>query len=754
MPLWITEGARKVDSAISRGACCIGVLGVYGWRGRNANGGLVALADWEAVAPNGRTVYLAFDSDAVTKREVVVALARFARFLSSRGALVAIVRLPQGEAGVKVGLDDYLAAGHSLDDAAALASPEIATARPAEDATRRSIVVSGRHLRDVTADALRALDEENDPPALFRRAGALARACRTERGQSVIEQVGEGELRGMLARAANFVRETGAPVPPPVDVVADILALGEWIFPPLESIVETPILRADGSVLDAPGYDQATRLLYVPAYGLGVPAVPASPTRAHVDAAVAMLDETIGDFPFVDEASEANAAALLLTPLLRPAIDGAVPLALVDKPAPGTGASLLADAVALVATGRRAAMTGAPRDEEEWRKLITSTLLRGASVVVFDNVDRPLASGSLSRAITAGDWADRVLGRSETVTLPQRAVWIATGNNLRLRGDLARRSYWIRMNAQVAEPWRRTEFRHPDLLSWIAAHRGEILAALLTLARAWFAAGRPRGDAPHLSGFEAWARALGGVLHVAGIPGFLANLDGLYALVDDEAPAWAAFLAAWHDVLGEDPVTVAGLLDMAQASQTLREAVPEDLELDGDGKRIRQRWGLALRRRADTVYGEGAGALRLTRVDDRHAKVARWRVIAGTCGDSFNSFAGTRRRDSSKRSAGENEAANSPQVPALPATDIVDIQEAGSGSEPELDSLEDDGRRTWILALGEARGWPSLSLGPGRSIVEGERYWRIFAARASDEDLAAAITALIRTDTSARGPQT
>ncbi len=74
VPLVITEGVRKADSAISAGMCAIDLVGVWNWRGRNGDGGLTALADWEHIALNGRDIFLAFDSDAMTKREVHAAL--------------------------------------------------------------------------------------------------------------------------------------------------------------------------------------------------------------------------------------------------------------------------------------------------------------------------------------------------------------------------------------------------------------------------------------------------------------------------------------------------------------------------------------------------------------------------------------------------------------------------------------------------------------------------------------------------------
>jgi hypothetical protein len=116
VPLWITEGSKKADSGASRDLCIVALLGVWGWRGRNAAGGLTALADWERIALKGRKVYLAFDSDVIEKKEVHGALMRLRAFLEQRGASVKIVRLPPGPSGSKVGLDDFLVSGKSVQD--------------------------------------------------------------------------------------------------------------------------------------------------------------------------------------------------------------------------------------------------------------------------------------------------------------------------------------------------------------------------------------------------------------------------------------------------------------------------------------------------------------------------------------------------------------------------------------------------------------------------------------------------------------
>jgi hypothetical protein len=126
VPLWITEGIKKVDALRSRGLCILGLMGTSSWRSRNLNSGIVALSDWEQVALNGRDVYIVFDSDVVTKAQVQSALTRLKRFLAQRGARVHVVLLPDNP-GQKVGVDDSLV-GHTLDELQALANQQ-----PSED---------------------------------------------------------------------------------------------------------------------------------------------------------------------------------------------------------------------------------------------------------------------------------------------------------------------------------------------------------------------------------------------------------------------------------------------------------------------------------------------------------------------------------------------------------------------------------------------------------------------------------------------
>jgi hypothetical protein len=122
IPLWITEGSRKADAAISRGLCCIALLGVWSWIGTNEKGGRTALPDWREIALN-RQVRVVFDSDVMLKSEVHRALSEFSEFLKLHRAAVSFAYLPRNN-GAKVGLDDFLV-NHSLDELHVFLTPTL-----------------------------------------------------------------------------------------------------------------------------------------------------------------------------------------------------------------------------------------------------------------------------------------------------------------------------------------------------------------------------------------------------------------------------------------------------------------------------------------------------------------------------------------------------------------------------------------------------------------------------------------------------
>ena len=111
-------------------------------------------------------------------------------------------------------------------------------------------------------------------------------------------------LSDRAERCIDFLRinKNGAAVPcdVPVKLVRRIQAINTpWDFPPLLGTVETPTLRSDGSLLDAPGYDRRSGLYYDPGRVVFAKIEP-KPNRQQATDALAKLRAILADFPFDD----------------------------------------------------------------------------------------------------------------------------------------------------------------------------------------------------------------------------------------------------------------------------------------------------------------------------------------------------------------------------------------------------------------------------------------------------------------------
>jgi len=106
----------------------------------------------------------------------------------------------------------------------------------------------------------------------------------------------------------------------------------------LEGLVEYPIVRKDGSILQQSGYDEKTQLFLCSSSKL--PPVPNKPTLDDAKTARDRLFDVVEDFPFDGDAHKSAWLAALLTPLARFAFDGPVPLFLVDSNVRGSGKGL------------------------------------------------------------------------------------------------------------------------------------------------------------------------------------------------------------------------------------------------------------------------------------------------------------------------------------------------------------------------------------------------------------------------------
>jgi hypothetical protein len=342
-----------------------------------------------------------------------------------------------------------------------------------------------------------------------------------------------------------------------------------------------------------------------------------------------LLDTLLGDFEWEDSASLANYVALMVTTFLRRPLRALVPLAILSASAPSSGKSLLSALIGLL-VGQQTVPWPADNDTE-LEKLITSTFTVESGAVIFDNLPEgeSIASPMLANLLTNPVWSSRILGKSGMGTWPNDRMWMATGNNLQVGGDIASRSVYVRLKPTSPHPEERTGFRIPDLQGWIKnpRNRSTLLWRLLILTADWVAAGTPRDTSvPPMRQFSPWAQGVGGFLKHHGINGFLSNL-GAVRRMDEEDHKWAVFLAAWLERFGSGYVRPSDLLASAMPEYD-QPAGPWDGDFIGDpaGRYSRnpQKLGKMLAGQVDRWHGDPPLTLRTT--SDSHNKANVYRV--------------------------------------------------------------------------------------------------------------------------------
>jgi hypothetical protein len=479
------------------------------------------------------------------------------------------------------------------------------------------------NLASVTEEAWQAFKAANNPPRRFRYGDSLASIEAADSGAPLVRLMNQDLLRGVLARIAHWYRfnKAGFQVDalPPLHVVRDMLVQPDSQLPILARVVEAPVFASDGSLHVKPGYNATSQCYYAPANGLQIPRVPQRPTSKQVSRAVKLItEELLGDFPFVGDAERAHAVALLLLPFVRELINGPTPLHLIEKPAPGTGAGLIAEMLTSPFLGHPASVMAEGRDDDEWRKRITAKLMTGESIILIDNIRSDLDSSALSAALTGLSWEDRILGHNRMVKIPIRVIWVATGNNPGLSNEMARRTARIRLDSGEGQPWLRTNFRHPDLRAWSVEHRPELIWAALTIVQAWIVAGKPDGKII-MGSFEHWSNVIGGILEASGIPGFLENIHQLYDQSDAEGQAWKAFVTEWHKQFESQEVGVSELYKIVAPIN----GDPIDLNLrDGNDRSQKTRLGRLLTQKRNRRFGD----LKITDVG-RKQGAQQWKLV-------------------------------------------------------------------------------------------------------------------------------
>jgi hypothetical protein len=338
----------------------------------------------------------------------------------------------------------------------------------------------------------------------------------------------------------------------------------------LESVVKEPFwlgtlrgaanrLASEPTLLREPGYHASSGIFYAPPSGFVLPDIPTKPSQDDVERAITLWNEVVGEFPFVDKegVDSAHILGLAITVLARELISGPVPMCLVSKPVTGTGGTLLLQCVGWIVLGEPLPESSWSSNQEELRKYLTTLLMRGRPLINLDNITY-LHSKDLLSVLSGDVREDRKLGGNELLTIPNRAVFVGSGNNVTYNEEHAGRLFVSRLDAGVENPRLRDKtFKHPDLYEWTKDHRPALVAALLTIIQFWLVE-RPPYTGKRLAGFEAWSNVVGGILQHAKVKGFLENRDQVMRHAQQSQEEDIEFAAAWYGCISAATPTLTG----------------------------------------------------------------------------------------------------------------------------------------------------------------------------------------------------
>jgi hypothetical protein len=347
------------------------------------------------------------------------------------------------------------------------------------------------------------------------------------------------------------------PVSCPPRISETFLARLEWQLPLLVGIISAPMLRSDGSLLDKPGYDDRTCLLFDPGATV-FPSIPDRPTKVQARAAFGTLADLLSEFAFADTADKAVALAAILTALVRRSLPAA-PMTAISAPDYGYGKTYLADVISAISTGDICPVIAQGKRDEELDKHLAAALIGGADLLCIDNISRPLDSDLLCQMLTQRMVQVRILGESTVLNLPTTTTVLSTGINLTIADDLVRRTLRCQMAGNIERPEMRQFKARP--LDAIAADRGKFVTAALTIVRGFIAADRPVA-LPILASYEAWCRMVRDPLCWLDLPDITETIAKTRA-GDNKLAQLAAVLDQWDAVLGGSPTTVKELVATA-----------------------------------------------------------------------------------------------------------------------------------------------------------------------------------------------
>lgn len=174
-----------------------------------------------------------------------------------------------------------------------------------------------------------------------------------------------------------------------------------------------------------------------------------------------------------------------------------------DAPMQGSGKTLLAETIAIIASGTKASAIAPGRNDydEEFRKRLMALFLKGEKAYLFDNIVGQFDSASLAAALTSDVYEDRILQHSKTAKIYVKAMFLFTGNNLRFTGDMSRRVLTVRLKPSDDKLAQR-EYKFDPMIK-AKQLRKQIISSVLSLINHWKHCGAPRASGT-MTSFSEW----------------------------------------------------------------------------------------------------------------------------------------------------------------------------------------------------------------------------------------------------------
>jgi hypothetical protein len=475
------------------------------------------------------------------------------------------------------------------------------------------IVLRAGDLEGLMAEAADALAGDDD---VYTRAGAVVEAALTSEGFRLVP-LEKASMRGVMERNATWIRmvkkkdEDGATVLEPTIVNVDDRVVDGFLASPrhwmglrdVKNVHGLPVVRPDGTMAGE-GYDPDTRLLI--RYE-GVRFGEVGRSRKDAEAAAAALLDIFAEFPFESEDDRAVAVALAVTACVRRVLP-LCPGTLVDSPSSGIGKGLVINVASILMTGRPAVAMAQPKDEDELTKTLFSALRDGDHHIAFDNVSGKFGGEAYDMLMTSEVFKARILGQSKSQSVPASALVTISGRNVAFRGDAAGRTLRCRLVTESEQPDKGRTFKYQPLEAHVQANRGALVAACLTIVRAYVLAGRPC-EMPPLRMYYDWCRMVREPLVWLGMADPVRTIDKQRVESDVDFAAYGELAHAMYEAFGDRAMTMTRMVKEANAAgpyhdkrERLRDAIQELTGVESTSPKVQSLLGYKMRSNAGRPF--------------------------------------------------------------------------------------------------------------------------------------------------------